>query len=78
MTGDLILAGVIVLCALYYVAECCWWPFANCRKCDGAGRFKPEKRKVWRNCRRCKGSGRRLRIGRRVYNFVARVRRDAS
>lgn len=71
-----VIAGLLGVA--YYIAECAWWPFAACWRCDGAGRFKPENRKVWRNCRRCRGTGRRLRIGRRIWNSFARTRDNAK
>lgn len=74
-------AAIVVatlLGCLYYIAECAWWPFAPCMRCDGAGRFKPKNRRVWRTCRRCRGSGSRLRIGRRLWNSFARIRSNAK
>lgn len=62
MTGVLLLAAVLYL--LGYSAACTFWPYASCRKCDGAGKFRSPTRKHWRPCRRCSGSGRRIRTGR--------------
>lgn len=58
------------LWAAGYVIACRIWPFAACRKCDGAGRFRSPSGKAWRHCRRCKGSASRLRYGVRVANWL--------
>lgn len=73
-----VVAVALLLGALYYIAECAWWPFAHCRRCEGRGKFARDDGKVWRRCRRCKGSGSRLRLGRKVWNRFARVRRAAQ
>lgn len=60
-----------------YVIACRIWPYANCRKCKGAGRFRSPSGRAWRNCRRCKGSGSRIRFGRRVWTKLAGVKKSA-
>ena len=62
----------------WYVGHCAWWPFAACRRCKGQGNFRSGSGRSWRRCRRCRGSGERLRIGRRVWNYFADRRREAS
>lgn len=57
--------GAVVLTGLYMVA-CMIWPFANCGRCDGAGKSRSPSGKKFRNCPRCKGTGRRKRLGRRL------------
>lgn len=52
-----------------------WFPDYRCRRCDGVGRFYGSNRKSSRACRRCGGMGRRIRIGRRIFNYIAKVRR---
>ncbi|MEU7975191.1 hypothetical protein AB0B48_24445 [Micromonospora sp. NPDC049089] len=64
----------LIVWALYYVAECAWWPFGPCPKCDGRGKFKRNDGKAWRKCRRCKATGERLRFGRKVWNRFAKIR----
>jgi len=71
----LLIAGAVVG---GYLASCAIWPFANCRKCHGLGRFHAPSGRAWRRCRRCKGTGARLRIGRRLINHVRRLRADAN
>jgi hypothetical protein len=69
----MLIAGVIVGGLLWlagYLGACAWWPFANCRRCDGAGKFRSPSGKAWRNCKRCKGSGRRVRFGVRVVDWL--------
>lgn len=73
----LILAAAAILATVWYVAHCAWWPFAACRRCDGAGKFRSASGRTWRRCRRCKGSGERLRRGRRIWNYFAARRRAA-
>lgn len=64
------LGGYAVLCAVR--------PFADCRKCGGAGQHLRQDRKgrpkPGKVCRRCRGCGKRLRIGRRVHNGWIRTR----
>jgi hypothetical protein len=69
---------IVVILALWYIGNCWWFPFARCRRCDGAGRFMSSGRSVWRICRRCRGSGSRLRVGRRVWNYFAQTRANAK
>lgn len=67
------IVGVIVVGLLWsggYVIACWIWPFAACRRCDGAGRFRSPSGRAWRNCKRCKGSGRRVRFGVRVVEWL--------
>lgn len=70
--GWLIFWGIVsgLLWLAGYLGACAWWPFANCRRCDGAGRFRSPSGKAWRNCKRCKGSGRRVRFGVRVVEWL--------
>jgi hypothetical protein len=70
--GSLLLLAAVLL--IGYLAACAWWPFAACRRCDGAGKFRSPSGKAWRRCRRCKGSGSRVRWGRRVYEVVVQTR----
>jgi hypothetical protein len=70
----LVVAGLLLWCAGYVVA--CWiWPFAACRKCDGAGKFQSPSGRAWRNCKRCKGSGKRVRGGVRVAEWMRGARK---
>ena len=69
------LAGLVWLAG--YVVAGLIWPFAACRKCEGAGRFRSPSRKAWRLCRRCKGSGTRVRIGRRLWTWLSDAKNDA-
>lgn len=73
----------LILLTLCYAALCAKRPYGVCRKCRGWGskiytsRFTG-RLKRGRVCRRCRGYGCRLRIGRRLYNAVARLRRDGT
>jgi hypothetical protein len=57
--------AALILTGLYLLA-CAIWPYANCTRCDGAGKSRSPSGKKFRNCPRCKGTGRRRRIGRRL------------
>lgn len=76
-------AAILLLLFLSIVTVCylgtCWvWPFANCRRCNGLGRFRSPSGRAWRPCRRCGGSGGRLRFGRHVVNAVRRLHREGT
>jgi hypothetical protein len=59
-----------------YVIACWIWPFAACRKCEGAGKFRSPSGRAWRNCKRCKGSGKRVRGGVRVAEWLRGARKS--
>jgi hypothetical protein len=85
-------AGFILFVTLGYALACWTKPFTHCHRCAGTGdsprrlidrlrygpRPKPRAARARPTCPRCRGTGLRLRIGRRVYNRLSRVRRDAS
>lgn len=73
----LCLAAIAAAVAGIYLASCAVWPFTNCRKCHGLGRFHAPSGRAWRRCRRCKGTGSRLRTGRRLINHLRRFHNDA-
>lgn len=50
-----------------YGAWCYWYPYMDCRRCDGNGKFRSPTGKAWRLCRKCKGSGSRVRGGRQIW-----------
>ncbi|WP_238160366.1 hypothetical protein [Kribbella pratensis] len=60
-----LIVAALILTSLYLLA-CAIWPYANCGRCDGAGKSRSPSGKKFRNCPRCKGTGRRKRIGRRL------------
>jgi len=51
-----------------YALSCWWWPWAACRRCEGAGKLARTDGRVFRSCPRCKATGRRLRAGRWIYH----------
>lgn len=75
MVGWAVAAAVVWLGG--YVVACLIWPFAACLKCKGGGRFRSPTGKAWRLCRRCKGSGTRVRVGRRLWTWLAARKNDA-
>ena len=50
----------------------CWLvPFGPCRRCTGTGSLRnPILRRTFRDCPRCDGTGRRVRLGRRVVEYL--------
>jgi hypothetical protein len=74
----MLIAGVVLAGIVWgggYVIACWIWPFAACRKCDGAGKFASPSGRAWRNCKRCKGSGKRVRGGVRVAEWFRGARK---
>ncbi len=67
----------LLIVTVGYIAACVIWPFAACRKCDGAGRHRSPSGRAWRYCHRCHGTGARLRTGRRIYNHLHRTWKDS-
>lgn len=82
MTPALLAITFIVGVTLCYVSVCLASPFGNCRKCRGWGfaaktdrKGRPKRGKP---CRRCKGIGKRIRVGRWIYNRLARIHRAGT
>lgn len=56
---------------LWYLAVCMTFGYGNCRRCKGAGKLgNPLSRRTFRLCPRCDGTGIRLRLGRRVIEYL--------
>jgi Zn finger protein HypA/HybF involved in hydrogenase expression len=66
-------AGALAL----YLVTCRIWPYGNCRRCHGSSKLHSPTGRSFRPCPRCKSTGRRLRIGRRVLNYMSARARDA-
>ncbi len=67
----IVLASLGVLCyTAWYSALCTASPFGKCFRCEGIGKYCTEDLPVFRPCPRCHGTGRRVRVGRRVYEYV--------
>jgi hypothetical protein len=58
--------------AAFYIISCAIFPFGRCRRprCEGGRVYSRMNRKVFRECRSCEGTGKRVRIGRRVYEYL--------
>jgi hypothetical protein len=69
--------GAAVVAAPVYWFVCWMWPFTDCRRCKGFGRFASPSGKYRRRCRKCKGSGERVRTGRRIWTWLAGKTHDA-
>jgi len=76
MTVALLAAGAAVAWLGGYVIACAVWPFAACRRCEGAGKLKSPTGRAFRLCRRCKATGRRIRTGRRLFNWLQVLRSE--
>lgn len=68
----------LLVWALGYAAACAASPFGRCRRCDGHGKTIKPNGRVKRWCRHCDGTGLRLRWGRRAFNYLRRLRREAT
>ncbi|MDG6106114.1 hypothetical protein Daura_06515 [Dactylosporangium aurantiacum] len=75
LLATLALAGYATL----YILACAAFPFGNCRRCKGTGKLRnPFFRRMFRLCPRCDGTGRRVRIGRRVYEYLRSEHRNGT
>ncbi|GAB3862898.1 hypothetical protein ACFPIJ_55190 [Dactylosporangium cerinum] len=71
--------SAVTAAALAAYALACWIaPFGRCQGCKGTGTRQTFLTHRYRPCRWCRGAGLRLRIGRRLYNFAARIHHDAT
>ncbi|MEU4230049.1 hypothetical protein AB0F17_37640 [Nonomuraea sp. NPDC026600] len=70
--------ALALLWLLGYAAACAADPFGCCRRCKGHGKTLKPNGRVKRWCRPCDGTGLRLRIGRRLYNYLRRLHRDGA
>jgi hypothetical protein len=78
MTPDLAATQLTLAAAAVYALLCWVLPFGCCQRCKATGAHPRLITRRLRTCRRCRGSGRRLRHGRRVFNHLARIHRDAT
>jgi len=73
-----LIIGALIIALLVYALACAVTPFAQCRRCDGNGKYRKPRGRAWHPCKRCKGSGYRLRWGRHVTNYIWRTRDHAD
>ncbi len=71
------IATPAILVTLGYVGLCWVSPFTRCQRCAGTGQTTTRVLHRPRGCRRC-DRGHRLRTGRRIYNYVHRIRTEAT
>jgi hypothetical protein len=69
LTATALVVGYVLLCWIK--------PFGRCWRCRRTGSHKRLITRRLRTCRRCRGSGLRLRHGRRIFNYFARIHREA-
>lgn len=77
MTTAVVLALAVVGVPAAYLISCRIWPYGNCRTCHGTSKLHSPTGRAFRPCRRCRSTGRRLRVGRRVLNYMSARARDA-
>ena len=73
MTPAILLATLIVVgYAAFYLLMCAAFPFGRCRRprCTGGRVYSRLFTKAFKLCPRCEGTGRRVRIGRRIYEYL--------
>lgn len=72
MTPALLLASLAILgYAAFYLLMCAAFPFGNCRRCHGTGKlYSKIFTKSFRLCPGCVGTGKRVRIGRRIWEYL--------
>ncbi|MEU5158575.1 hypothetical protein AB0G74_03030 [Streptomyces sp. NPDC020875] len=82
MTPTLLAIATTIAITFCYAGLCAAAPFGTCRRCHGAGctirtdrRGRPRPGKA---CRRCQATGRRIRVGRWLYNRLARTYRAGT
>lgn len=72
-------ALLFVVLSLGYALACAVAPWGRCRKCRGIGRRLNRHGRATRTwCRRCHGTGYRVRVGRRIWNWIGREYREGS
>lgn len=72
----LVLAGYIAL----YVGNCAYNPWGVCKRfrCRGGRIYSRVFTKTFRECPRCNGTGRRVRVGRRIYEYLRDERKAGA
>ncbi|MEU4420630.1 hypothetical protein AB0F81_08390 [Actinoplanes sp. NPDC024001] len=73
MTALVLQASLIALgYTALYALGCMIFPFGRCRRhrCEKGRIYSRLSRKVFRDCPRCEGTGKRVRIGRRIYEYL--------
>lgn len=78
LTDLTLTALVLVTLGGGYVLVCAGWPFARCRRCHGTGSLRAPLGRGRRLCPRCDATGLRLRLGRRLWNHLRRLRREGT
>lgn len=80
MNSATALASILSLgYTVLYVLMCVVFPFGTCRTCRGTGKHRaPIFHSMFRECRRCHGTGRRVRLGRRLFEYLHREYRTGT
>jgi hypothetical protein len=67
----------LLIVTVGYLLTCAIWPFGTCRRCHGDGTLRGPLGGR-RYCRRCQHTGLRIRVGRHLWNVLARLYRDSK
>ncbi|MFG1609497.1 hypothetical protein [Actinoplanes sp. NPDC049265] len=81
MTTLVALASLTALgYAAFYIGACAISPWSVCRRphCANGRIYSRLFPKTFRECPRCNGTGRRIRIGRRVYEYLRSERKAGT
>ena len=63
-----LLALAVLAFLAWRLALIALFPWAPHRHCSGTGKHRSGR--YWRPCRGCGGTGRKLRLGRRIWNWI--------
>ena len=71
-TLALLASLTIVGYTAFYALNCAINPFGHCRRrrCQNGRIYSRFSRKAFRDCPRCEGTGKRVRVGRRIYEYL--------
>ena len=81
MTTLVLLATLATLgYAAFYIIWCGQFPFGRCRRrrCENGRIYSRLSRKAFRDCPRCEGTGKRVRIGRRIYEYLRSEQKEGN
>lgn len=81
MTTPVLLALLALLgYSAFYIMMCAISPWGICKRsrCQSGRIYSRVFRKTFRECPRCDGTGRRVRIGRRIYEYLRSERKAGT